>query len=267
MSKLPVMSVTEEIVPTINVNGETIHYQLHKGDEGRPALVLVHGAGGNYMHWPAGLRRLVGNRVIALDLPGHGDSSGAGRQTVADYAAVVCHVTKALNLGRIVLAGHSMGGAIAQEFALTYPERLAGLVLVGTGARLRVAPQILDGLMADFEGTTAMVTAWAHGPDTPSKMLQEYTRRLRHVPVSVIRGDYLACDAFDRRPDVSRISAPTLIICGTADRMTPLKYSEWLREQIPDAELVRIPDAGHMVMLEAQSQVVEAVTEFLAKLP
>ena len=249
----------------MTVEGEKLHYQLHHGTP-RPAgapLVLVHGAGGNGMHWPGELRRLPGHAVHAPDLPGHGKSGGAGRAEVGAYAEVVHGFAEALALPRFVLAGHSMGGAIAVEFALRYPGRLAGLILVGTGARLRVAPQILTGILDDFAGTTALLAQWTHGEHVDPNLLRLYTRRLREVSPQVIHGDFVACDAFDRRADVGRITTPTLILCGEADRMTPVKYSQSLHEQIAGSQLVVVPGAGHMVMLEQPAAGTGSMARFL----
>jgi pimeloyl-ACP methyl ester carboxylesterase len=254
-------------MPKIAVNSEEIFYRLHRGEAGQLPLVLVHGAGGNSMHWPGALRRLPAHDVYALDLPGHGKSGGDGRQSISTYVEVVASFAAALKLPRFVLGGHSMGGAITLELALRNPECLAGLVLAGTGAKLRVAPQILSGILTDYQATTELVTEWAHGPDTPPDLLREYTRRLREVPAEITHGDYLACDVFDRRADVGQIRLPTLIICGTADRMTPPKFSQWLKDELPGAEVVWILGAGHMVMLEQPAEVGSAVAQFLSRLP
>lgn len=257
---------------SVLIEGEKLHYQLHHGARrpGGPPLVLVHGAGGNLMHWPAELRRLPGHTVYALDLPGHGKSVRArsetgpsGRAEIGAYAEVVRAFAEALALPPFVLAGHSMGGAIAIEFALRYGDRLAGLALVGTGARLRVAPQILTGILDDFHGTTALLAQWTHGEHVAPNLLRLYTRRLREVSPQVIHGDFLACDAFDRRADASRITTPTLILCGDADRMTPVKYSQFLHEQIAGSQLVIVPGAGHMVMLEQPAATTGAIAVFL----
>ena len=255
-------------MPTVTVNGEGLHYQLHHGaprPDG-PPLVLVHGAGGNLMHWPGALRRLSGHTVYALDLPGHGKSGGAGRAEIGAYADVVRGFAETLGLTSFVLIGHSMGGAIAQEFALHCPTRLAGLILVGTGAKLRVAPQVLTGILDDFAGTTALLAQWTHGEHVDPNLLRLYTRRLREVNPQVIHDDFTACDAFDRRADVSLITTPTLILCGDADRMTPVKFSRSLHEQIAGSQLIVVPGAGHMVMLEQPAAVAESVAAFLSNL-
>jgi pimeloyl-ACP methyl ester carboxylesterase len=253
---------------TITVGGEKLHYQVHHGGApgARPPLVFVHGAGGNLMHWPGEMRRLPGHMVYALDLPGHGKSGGAGRAEIGAYADVVRGFAEALELVSFVLAGHSMGGAIALEFALRSPARLAGLILVGTGARLRVAPEILTGIRDDFRGTTELLAQWAHGEHVDPNLLRLYTRRLREVDPQTLRTDFLACDAFDRRADVSRIMTPTLIVCGDADRMTLVKFSQFLHEQIAGSQLIIVPGAGHMVMLEQPAAVTGATTQFLAGL-
>jgi pimeloyl-ACP methyl ester carboxylesterase len=256
---------------TAMVSGEKLHYYAHQGDPGeqRPPLVLVHGAGGTLMHWPGLLRRLAGYNVYALDLPGHGGSGGQGRSDVGAYAEVVRGFAQALRLRPFVLAGHSMGGAIALELALQPAARLAGLVLVGTGARLRVMPEILEGILDDFDATARLIAARAYAGQVPPGLLELYVRRLRAVPAPVIHNDFLACNRFDHLADVSRIAVPTLVICGDADRMTPVKYSRYLAEQIPGAGLVIVPGGGHMALLEPGSTqaVVEAIRQFLGSLP
>ncbi len=252
-------------MPQALVGGQRVHYQRHLGATGGSQLVLVHGAGGTLMHWPGELRRLPGPTVYALDLPGHGNSGGGGRASITEYADVVQDFAEALHLPPFVLAGHSMGGAIALELALRRPECLAGLVLIGTGARLRVAPEILEGLLTDYRRTSDLLARWAYRDGVDQATLLEGARTLRRVPASVTYGDYAACNGFDRRPDVPRIGLPALIVCGLADRMTPPGFSQWLNEQLPGSQLVLVPEAGHMVMLEAQSKpcVVDAVRQFL----
>jgi len=252
-------------MPYITVAGERTFYALYQGDvRGKRNLVLVHGAGGSHLDWPAPLRRLGGANVYALDLPGHGRSEGAGRSSIAAYRDFLLAFLDALSLERAIVVGHSMGGAIALDFALRYPDRLAGLILVGTGARLRVLPAILSGLLTDFEATVDLVLDYAFGPGASEQLKRLGRQRLLRTPPQVLHGDYAACDAFDVMERLGEIRCPTLVIGGTADRLTPPKYSVYLRDHIPGAELVLVDRAGHMVMLEKPEVVSRAVSEFIA---
>ena len=252
-------------MPYTTVEGEKLFYSVNRGEFGRglPPLVLVHGAGGTYLHWPPDLRHLPDAPAYALDLPGHGRSGGQARDTIEAYSDVVYGFVRSLGLPPVVIMGHSMGGAIAQDFALRHKDLLAGLALVGTGARLRVAGSILNGLREDYPATARMIGEWAHASYPSEKMLKLYVQRLLEVPAEVTYDDFVACNRFDLMEDVSRIDVPTLVVCGQEDRLTPPKYCSYLAANIPGAELVLVPAAGHMVMLEQPEEVTAAVERFL----
>lgn len=255
-------------MPFVTVQNQRLHYSAHRQDinQQRLPLVLVHGAGGNLYHWPSHLRRLPDHDVYALDLPGHGRSQGPGRSTIGDYAEVVHDWAAALDLRRFVLAGHSMGGAIAQTFALRYPHRLAGLILVGTGARLRVHPAILQRIQTDKEGVARQLVEWVHGGRARAAQKRQYLRHVLAVETNVMLGDWQACDGFDIMSQLANIHVPTLIIAGTQDQMTPVKYGRYLAEHLPEADLTIIEGAGHMMMLEQPLLVTSAITGFLDRL-
>jgi pimeloyl-ACP methyl ester carboxylesterase len=264
-------------MPALVVDNCSIHYRQHTPPAPRsePPLVLIHGAGGNLMHWPAELRRMSDRLVVALDLPGHGHSCPLDRQGIAPehpepsivaYAQAVSRFTAGLGLGKFVLVGHSMGGAIAQELALSHPEMLAGLVLVATGVRLPVAPELLSAIQHDYEGAAAVLANRSQGEQSDPDTLRIYLQRLREVNPQVLYADYAACNVWDRAADTRRITIPTLIICGAADRMTPVQASIDLKQKIETAELVVVPSAGHMVMLEQPTVVAGAIRHFLAHL-
>jgi pimeloyl-ACP methyl ester carboxylesterase len=252
-------------MPSVTIDNQPLYYRLSANDltNRRPPLLLIHGAGGTHMHWPAALRRLPDWNVYALDLPGHGKSTGPGCASIAAYCDVVYGFVQALDLARAVLAGHSMGGAIVQEFTLHYPGRLAGIVLVGTGARLRVAPAILDGIRSDFPATVRTIADWVHDKNVPKQLKRLYMQRMLENDPAVMHGDFYACDQFDRRADVGRIETPALVVCGSNDVMTPPKFSESLAQSMPHARLALIPNAGHMVALEAPEAVAGEVAKFL----
>jgi len=185
---------------------------------------------------------------------------------VGEYARLVRAFIEARGLSAPVLAGHSMGGAIALACALSAPGALGGLVLLGTGARLRVLEAILEGILADFEATVEGIVGYAYSPAAPPALAEEGRRQLLACSPGVLRGDFLACDAFDVMERLGGLSLPTLVLCGEDDLLTPPKYSRYLAARIPGARLRLIEGAGHMLMLERTSSVGEAIAGFLREL-
>jgi pimeloyl-ACP methyl ester carboxylesterase len=235
------------------------------GAAGAP-LVLVHGSGGSGAQWPQALRRLPGRRVLALDLPGHGASPPPPERSVADLARRVLSLLDALSVPRAVVAGHSLGGAVALETALAAPERVAGLVLVGTGARLRVTPAILEAAAdpARSGEVARAVAAVSFGPAAPPALAAAYAAEIAACPPGGVHADLAACDAFDVMERLGVLSAPTLVISGGEDRLTPPRYAAFLASGIRSARLATVPGAGHMLLSEAPGPLVLEVAGFLA---
>jgi len=185
---------------------------------------------------------------MAVDLPGHGRSEGNPYTTVSEYRDFILSLLDTLSLRCVYLGGHSLGGAITLDFALHYPDRVAGLVLVGTGARLRVTRSILEPLRKGQ--MVPDLVKWAYAPAVNLDLLQLAQREWAKVPPSTFLADFTACDQWDVMDRLGEIRHPALIICGSEDRLTPIKYSQYLFQHIPDAQLKIVPDAGHMVMIE-----------------
>ena len=149
-----------------------------------------------------------------------------------DYARVAHEIIfRELHLEQPIIAGHSLGGAITLTMALEYAAELSGLILIGTGARLRVRPDILE--------------------------------EARRGPIVTYR-DWAACNAFDIMNRLTEIHLPTLIICGADDVYTPVKYSQYMHDRIQGSTLRIIPGAGHEVMQEQPERVNQAIDAWLA---
>ncbi len=243
-----------------------IFYRVHNERE-KITLVLIHGAGGMHLVWPPQVRRLAGYRVYAIDLPGHGRSGGQGQQSIQAYARSLKDWLDEISVSQAVLVGHSMGSAIAMTVALDQPDRVLGLGLLGSAARLRVNPQLL-AIAANpdtFREAIETVTAWSYSTKTPASIPLLAARRMAETQPEVLYNDFLACDGFDITGRLAEIRQPALLICGDQDRMTPLRGAQFLAEHLPNARLETIPGAGHMVMIEQPHAVVEALSGFLAE--
>ncbi|HEY6098419.1 MAG TPA: alpha/beta fold hydrolase, partial [Anaeromyxobacter sp.] len=198
----------------------------------------------------------------------HGGSPGPSLTSISGYARSVLAALEALEIPSAVLGGHSMGGAIAMTAALEAPSRAAGLALVGTGARLRVSPAILQATAdpAALAAAARMMADFAFGSLAGPALRREFTEGLLAGAPGVAHGDFAACDAFDVMARLGEIRAPALVVCGTEDRLTPPRFAGFLRDGIAGARLELVPGAGHMVMLEAPGRVAGAIEAFLASL-
>jgi pimeloyl-ACP methyl ester carboxylesterase len=229
-------------------------------------LVLIHGAGAVGQIWQHQL--LAFPRAVAPDLPGH--PGGAALSTVPDLARWLLAFLDEQPQGGgpgipagWVLGGYSMGGAVALEAALEAAPRFRGLILIGTGARLRVRQEFFDLLAADYEAAVEELLRWWFTPEASPRVVDRARTALRAVSPAVVHDDFWAAHRFDAMDRVGRIALPTLIICGEEDRMAPVKYSEYLHAQIAGSQLVVIPRAGHLVVLEQPHAVNGAIAAFL----
>jgi pimeloyl-ACP methyl ester carboxylesterase len=250
------------------IAAELYYHAYESGEIDSPAVILIHGAGGNCLYWPAEMRRLPQKRTYAPDLPGHGKSVGRGQQSITSYAHLLIEWMNTMSISKAVVIGHSMGSAIGMVLALHYPERVKGLGLLGAGPRLGVNPEILahsansttyhkavDGLIS---------LAFSHAADP--NLVELAKKRMLEIRPSVLQGDLLACDTFEFNEQLELISQPTLVVCGEDDKLTPVRYSQTLARTIPDTRLEIIPQAGHMVMLEKPDEVSRIISDFISQI-
>jgi pimeloyl-ACP methyl ester carboxylesterase len=236
------------------------------GGGGLRKIAFLHGAGGNSSYWHLQKEYLSSSaEVILVDLPGHGRANGDGFHDIDDYTKSVAETMLSSAPGGWCVAGHSMGGAIAMSLALRYPHLVTSLILMATGARLKVFPQILEGILKDKENTVRNIMQLAFSSKAPPHLVEMGFKEMMKSGEQVTYGDFYACDRFDFMAELASIKIPTLILCGTEDALTPPKYSQHLNREIPGSELVLIPDAGHMVMLEKPDETNRAIEAFLLR--
>lgn len=197
-------------------SGEIHYRKFTGGDKTNIPLVLVHGAGGSYLHWPSEIRRLTGENTLAIDLPGHGDSTGEGRETIEVYARDVLGFMDDLGIPRAVIAGHSMGSAAALRLILDHPKRVYALILIGAGAKLRVHSKLIQYCSSEktYPQAISMIMEWVVSSQADRRLVELAGERMEDLPANILLDDFKSCDVFDVRNHVGEIEQPTLVICG-----------------------------------------------------
>ncbi len=251
-------------MPYLELDQNRYYYAGDLKKEGIP-ITFCHGSGGGHHHWlyqVSGLKKPA--NPLAVDLPGHGRSAGEPSNTVAAYRDWLHAYAAAAGIVPFVPAGHSLGGAIALDYALHYPEEIRGLILVGTGGRLKVLPAFLECL--EQGAVPGQFCDFLYGPHTAEEMLEKGREEVLNNDPSIYYADLSACNNFDVMDRLHEIQCPCLIICGSDDQLTPPRYSHFMQERLHQSEVVLIEGAGHMVMLEKPDQVNEAITKFIKSL-
>ena len=199
-------------------------------------------------------------------MPSHFKSDYYSNISFVLYLDALIGLIDHLRYQEVILCGHSLGGAIAQAYYFKYPKDLRALILVGTGARLRVSPAILEATQKDIKQYIDTIPVGAFFKKTSKDIINQFVSDTSKLKPAVIYTDYKICDSFDTLENTSKINVPCLIICGNKDLLTPPKYSQFFKEKIKNSKLVIVKNAAHMVMLEKPTDVDKAIEEFVNSL-
>ncbi|MBI1742393.1 alpha/beta hydrolase [Candidatus Acetothermia bacterium] len=238
-------------MPRAKVDGSEVYCSMN--GSGR-SILFVHGSGCDHSLWEFQTQDLQKNfSVAAIDLNGHGLSAQREGDAMETYVDDVLAVIETLN-EPVFLVGHSLGSAIVQTVALKKPKNLAGLGLIGAGAKLRVHPQILEMIDSDFPKAVELILNWSFLQPAKPELMQRAREQMLRNGQAVLGRDLRACDGFNMMDRLSEIAVPTLIVCGRHDQLTPVKYSEYLKSQLARSELQIIESVGHRVMEEKPTE-------------
>ena len=203
-------------------------------DSQKPAILLIHGAAGVHLHWAEELRKHPKYQVIAIDLPGHGRSRLQQGQAPVDsiplFAALLKELISHLQLQRVILMGHSMGGMIAQQLALELPEKVQKLVLLSSSANLQVNPRILEeaGIPEKLPGVLDLMNEMNYAQCSPQDMKDRARKILARVPAELILADFTACKKFD--------------VTSPEDFDAPKKMAHFLDKNLLITPLMKFPE-------------------------
>ncbi len=228
-------------------------------------IIFIHGAGGSSRSWYFQKEYFKDSmEPILIDLPGHGaDNCNKGCKTLADYVDYIQKVIHEMGIDKCYVAGHSMGGAITMSLAISFPDILKGIILITTGAKLRIFPEILNELKKDKEKAVKSIMDYTFSKKSPIILKEKGFKDMMKCKTEVIYDDFLACEEFDITDSVNKIKVPALIICGNDDVLAPPEYSEFLHDRIKRSRLVAINDAGHMPILEKPVEINKAIHEWI----
>lgn len=234
-------------------------------DKARPAILLLHGAGLDHSVWALQARYLAhhGHTVIVPDLPGHGRSGGAPLPSIDALAQWCWALLDALEIENCAVAGHSMGALVALHMAATRPARTRALCLAAAAAEMPVHPDLLAAARDDLAKASALIAMWGFGPDgqvggnkMPGLQMRLAGERLiERSQTGVLATDLAACDAYrEGLHDAALVEAPTHLLLGAEDRMTPpgkgRQLAAAMAKVIGGARVTVLPGCGHMIMAE-----------------
>lgn len=259
-------------MPNMMMNGTNLYYEQR--GEGFP-LVMIMGLSGNLDWWPDELVDALAAHYRVLIF----DNRGAGRSEFQDteysipiFAKDTAELMSALKIERAHVFGISMGGMIAQELALLYPERVDKLVLgctnCGHSHSISAAPEVLAVLSNQDSASPENVLKIL----LPLKFIQENQRHvqtfirkyliapIRSAPFHRQLGAIMRFDTFER---LNTIKVPVLVMTGEVDILVPPENSQVLAENIPNAKLVTYPECGHGFFSQVPEQVYKTIHDFL----
>ncbi|MBE0415907.1 MAG: alpha/beta hydrolase [Dehalococcoidia bacterium] len=251
-------------MPFAFVKGLRINYEGEPARRKGKLLLFVHGASGSLNIWLEQLDFFSKEHTpIAMDLPGHGASEGSGADEIGGYRDFLKDFTDALSLPRFILCGHSMGGAIAIDFALHHPERLEALILVGSGARFSIPEESLEVFRKDPFTWSMAARSWIFSKKTPLSIIEAVEAETLKASPEVAYSDMRACARFDVSASLGEIRVPTLLLYGREDM---LAGQAALLSSIPNSQVGVIEDAAHVPTVEQPDRFNAALAMFIGTL-
>ena len=253
------------MVETREIGGRTVAFR-HESGRG-PALICIHGSADNHHVYDELIDAMPERERHALNMPGRAGADGPALSSVADMEAYLSRFVESEIEGEYLVVGHSLGGAVAIEHALQAPPRLRGIVLLATGARLRVHPMILQ-LFEQVKASGQTIPPLPPGlyeQGTDPALIGKASKDRELTPIDTGGEDWRAADSFDRMSELEKIQVPALIVAGTRDALTPAKYAEFMAAGIPDNELHVMDGAGHMLVMERAAELAGWIEAFAGR--
>jgi pimeloyl-ACP methyl ester carboxylesterase len=253
------------------VNGSRISYLSFERvpEAAGPHILLIHGSGINARYWVDQLRGLRAARVLAIDLPGHGESDDTATQSIEHHADVAADFIDALDAAPVIAVGHSLGGGIALALASRRPAAVHALVLLSTCARLPSASGPAQWLLPFLPSPVrkAMFFMTAQGllfaSSASGRVVGLGMQELRACRPETLASDVAMSRSMNLTAMAKTLRVPALVLCGSRDQITPPALSTDLHALIAGSRLRIVEGAGHMVLMEAPDVVNREIQSFV----
>ena len=253
----------------VKVDGRNITYSISEGPRRGHTVLLVHGATEHSAMWENQVRYLEKEHTtVTVNLPGRMGSEGPPIYKDADFREFIRGFGDALGIAPFVIGGHSMGGSISLDFALHYPDRLTGFIMVASSPSWKFLEEMVDLLRKDPQ--KAMEASAKSFGDQFSKHTQEHIKQqvlkvTEQVPAETKAADMLACTTFHMEEDLAKINVPALVVCGDED--APAETGSRLcADKLPKARFQFVEKCGHPIMVEQPEVLNDAIGGFLSSL-
>lgn len=235
-------------------------------------VVFIHGVGQDHSVWVLPMRYFArhGRNVVSVDLPGHGRSAEPPLETIEAMADWVLRALDDLSVERAALVGHSMGSLVALDAASRQTGRVRSLVMVGVSVPLAVSEELMGAAASGSHDALDMLTYWGHsrsawmgGNDTPGIwMTGSYMRLLERCSDETVTADLRACQEYRTGIEMAgSVTAPTLVLMGSRDVMTPVRGAQEMIGRLADVRTVVFEGAGHALLTERPDEVLDQLIE------
>ncbi|MDA8752607.1 alpha/beta hydrolase [Halieaceae bacterium] len=240
----------------------------------RDSIIFVHGSGLDHTVWTLAARHFArhGNNVIAVDLPGHGRSTGEPLDAIEAMADWLVALMDALGVGTAAVVGHSLGSLVAMDCAARHPTRVRALAMVGTTVPMPVSDAILNAAEANDHAAFDMLTQWGYSKrhqyggnrNSGIWMIGSTLRLFERSRPGVLFSDMTACNNYRAGIErAAKVSCPVLLVLGSEDRLTPVRSTQPLREAFVEPKVEILPGAGHTIMVEEPNALLDALHRVL----
>jgi pimeloyl-ACP methyl ester carboxylesterase len=228
--------------------------------------LLIHGSGGRAEIWSPVMDIFREIDPLAIEMPGHGESPLPFLRSLEDHVLLVEDIRSVLGVDQCIVVGHSLGGAVALQYARDFPSRCGAIVAVSSGPDFIVDLTRVAKLETEWEASIEHFARGQVSPNANSDMLDRARQLIRTRRPATLAHDLRVCTMFSAHNWLGRLQVPTLVVCAYEDSLTPFEGSRSLASRIPGAALSVISPGGHSLMLEHPIRFARAIDAFVEHL-